>query len=298
MVDFGVFARRIEQRQDAEKPPFAVAVRARDTERTKAARREVVDRLVDGGLHGRRVRRQRQDDLWRALRHLECLSVRALDRGLGPLVHGIERREMCDLIGLQRLLVLQAADDREIDRVVVRRLRSQCAGEDELFGGNPVKAERIAKRQLVLGESSGLVGAQHVHAGQFLDRDQLAHDRLLLGEQARADRHGHRQNRRHRHGDRRDRQHERELQQGQDRLAAIDTEADDDGDQDQREDNQVVTDLQHGFLEMADGDRRLHQFRGLAEVGFAARRVDQRADFAATNDRTGEDGVAGLARGG
>ena len=88
---FGVFARRIEQRQDAEKPPFAVAVGSGDTERTKAARGEVVDRLVDGGLRRRRVRRQRQDDLWRALGHLEGLSVRALDRGLGPLVHGIER---------------------------------------------------------------------------------------------------------------------------------------------------------------------------------------------------------------
>ncbi len=49
---------------------------------------------------------------------------------------------------------------------------------------------------------------------------------------------------------------------------------------------------------MADGDRRLHQFRRLAEVGFAARRVDERVDFAATNDRSGEDRVAGFARGG
>ena len=166
------------------------------------------------------------------------------------------------------------------------------------FGGDRIQAERIAKRQLVLGEGSGLVGAQDIHARQFLDRDQLAHDRLFLREQARADRHRHRQNRRHRDGDRRNRQHERELQQGQDRLAAIDSKADDDSDQDQREDNQVVADLQHGFLEMADGDRRLHQFRRLAEVGFAARRVDQRVDFAATNDRTGEDGVARFTRGG
>ena len=75
---------------------------------------------------------KRQDDLRRALGHLEGISIRALDRGLGPLVHGIERREMGDLIGLQRLLVLQAAEDREIDRVVVRRLRRQCAGEDEV----------------------------------------------------------------------------------------------------------------------------------------------------------------------
>ena len=47
---------------------------------------------------------------------------------------------------------------------------------------------------------------------------------------------------------------------------------------------------------MADGDRRLHQLRRLAEVGFAAGRVDQRVDFAAANYGPGEDGVAGFAR--
>ena len=196
---------------------------------------------------------------------------------------------MCDLIGLQRLLVLQTAEDREIDRIVVRRLRRQCAREDELSGGDCIQTERIAERQLVLSERPGLVGAEHIHARQFLDRDQFAHNRLFLGEQARADRHRHRQDRRHRHGDGRDRQHERELQHGEDRLAAVDSKSDDHGHKDQREDNQVVADLQHGFLEMADGDRRLHQFRRLAKVGFAAGRVDQRIDFTATNDRPGED---------
>ena len=85
---------------------------------------------------------------------------------------------------------------------------------------------------------------------------------------------------------------------GEDRLAAIDSKSDDDRHEVSREDDQVVADLQHCFLEMADGDRRLHQFRRLAKIGFAARRIDQRVDLAATNDRTGEDGVAGFAAGG
>jgi len=89
-----------------------------------------------------------------------------------------------------------------------------------------------------------------------------------------------------------------ELQRRDDRIAAIDAKSDDHRHHGHRQHDQVVADLQHGFLEMADGNRRLDQFRRLAEVGFAARRVDQRADFAATNDRTGEDGVAGFARGG
>ena len=49
---------------------------------------------------------------------------------------------------------------------------------------------------------------------------------------------------------------------------------------------------------MADSDCRLHQFRRLAKIGFAAGRVDQGVDFAATNDRPGEDGVAQFTGGG
>jgi hypothetical protein len=49
--------------------------------------------------------------------------------GLGALVHRIERLEMRDLVGLQRLIVFQAAEDGEIDRVVVVRARGQRAGK-------------------------------------------------------------------------------------------------------------------------------------------------------------------------
>ena len=45
---------------------------------------------------------------------------------------------------------------------------------------------------------------------------------------------------------------------------------------------------------MADGDSRLDQFRGSAEIGLAAGRIDQSVDLAATDDRTGENRVAGL----
>ena len=50
---------------------------------------------------------------------LKVLPSGGLDRRLGALVHGIERHEMRDLIGLQRVLVLQAAQHRQIDGVVV-----------------------------------------------------------------------------------------------------------------------------------------------------------------------------------
>ena len=104
------------------KPPFPVAIRPSDAERAKAAGGEVVDGLVDGVLHRRGIGGQCQDHLRRALGHLEGLSVRGLHRRLGALVHRIERHEMRDLIRLQRLLVLQAAQHRQIDRVVILRL--------------------------------------------------------------------------------------------------------------------------------------------------------------------------------
>ena len=70
--------------------------------------------------------------------------------------------------------------------------------------------------------------------------------------------------------------------------------ADDHRDQRDREDDQVVADLQHGALEMADGVRVLHQLGGLAEVGVGAGGIDQRADLTLPDDRPGEHGVTRL----
>ena len=53
-------------------------------------------------------------------------------------------------------------------------------------GGILVQAKGVAQGQLVLGEGAGFVRAKHVHARQFLDGHQLAHDRLFFGQQARA----------------------------------------------------------------------------------------------------------------
>ena len=123
----GIFPRRIEQGQHAKKLPLAFSLGPRHAQRTEAARREFVDRLLDGGLHLPGIGRQRQDHLRRALRHLELLSVRALDGGLGAFMHRVERLEMNHLIALQRLLVFQAAQNGQIDGVVVFRTRRQRA---------------------------------------------------------------------------------------------------------------------------------------------------------------------------
>ena len=59
----GIFPWRIEQGQHADELPLPVALGPRHAQRTKAARREFVDRLLDGGLHLLGIGRQRQDHL-------------------------------------------------------------------------------------------------------------------------------------------------------------------------------------------------------------------------------------------
>ena len=60
--------------------------------------------------------------------------------------------------------------------------------------------------------------------------------------------------------------------------------------------DQVITNLQHSTLEMADGMSVLHQFRSLAEVGVGTRGVHHRVGFAALDDRSRKDCLARFAR--
>ena len=71
------------------------------------------------------IGRQFQDHLRRALRDLERLSVRAFHIGLGAFMHRVERLEMLTLIALQGLIVLQAAENGEVDGVAIVGTRRQ-----------------------------------------------------------------------------------------------------------------------------------------------------------------------------
>ena len=117
-----------------KKLPLAFSLGPRHAQRTEAARREFVDRLLDGGLHLPGIGRQLQDHLRRALGHLELLAVRALDGGFGALMHRVERLEMDHLIAFQGLIIFQAAQHGQVDGVLVFRARRQRGVEDDLVG--------------------------------------------------------------------------------------------------------------------------------------------------------------------
>ena len=188
-------------------------------------------------------------------------------------------------ISLERIALFQAAQYGQINDVLVFRARCQGRVEDDFVTGDVVHAERLTQRQPVLGQGTGLVRAQHVHARQFLDGRQPGHNRLFSGQQARADGHGHRQYRRHRHGNRGHGQHQCELKHGEDPIAAEKPNDDNHRHQRHGKDDQVIADLQHRALKVADGVRLPHQLCRPAKIGGNPGGIDQRLAFALANDR-------------
>ena len=215
-----VVARRVEQRQHADELPVAVAVGAGHTQGPEAADGEIVDGLVGGRSDLCGVGGQRQDDLRGAFGDPERRAVGGGDGGLGAFVHRVERLELGDRVIMQSLGVREAAKYREVDGIVVVRAGGQRAVADHGRRADAVDGERGAQRQGILRQGAGLVRAQNVHPGEFLDGHQPAHDGLFLGQQPCPDGHRHRQHGGHRHRDRGDGQDQGELQRGQDRVTA------------------------------------------------------------------------------
>ena len=166
----------------------------------------------------------------------------------------VERLEVEHLVSRDGLAVLQAAEHRQVDRVLVLGARGQRRLEDHLLGGGSGDREGLAQRQLVLRQRAGLVRAEQVHARQFLDGHQPADDRLPLGEDAGPDRHRDGQYRRHRHRDGRHRQHQGKLEGGNHVVAAEQGHRQDQEDEGDGDDDEEVADLQDGALEVADID--------------------------------------------
>ena len=144
-----IVARRIEQRQQPEEPPFAGFVGARHAERAISLGRVAIDRLapIAFALLGARLA-QIDDDLRRALGDLEALAV-VLDLRLGALgdrIEGVERlhRHRRRASGGGR-----AGEDRRVDRVRRIAPRRQRRGQHEL----------VARRRFGAGSSSPSVSS-------------------------------------------------------------------------------------------------------------------------------------------
>ena len=291
----GILPGRIGQGQHAKEPPGARRVGAGHAQGTEAPGREGVHRRFDFSALAFRLGDEGQDHLRCALADLEGSSLATLQGRFGALADRIEGLEMDDLELIQGLVPFEPEADGLVDGVGGVGPRSQGGGEDHLVRRGPGQAEGLAQGQPVLGEGSGLVGAEHVHAGQFLDGHQAAHHGLLFRQEPGAHGHGHRQHRRHGHGDGRHGEHQGELERGGELVAAEQGHGDDQHYEDDGEDDQVVPDLQHGLLEMADGVGRCHELGGLAEKGRLAGGGDHRVQLSAFENGARIDGLSGAA---
>jgi hypothetical protein len=109
------------------------SARATPSER-KPRPAKFIDSFLDGRLDLALVRRHLENDLRRSLGDKELFSVRSFDGGFGALMHRVEGLEVKYLVPLQRLVVLHAADHRQVDGVLVFRTRRECRPENHLIG--------------------------------------------------------------------------------------------------------------------------------------------------------------------
>ncbi len=104
-------------------------------------------------------------------------------------------RDLVDLgvAGGRKPRVLPRRDDRGVDRVVDSRLEGGVQ-ERELADGrrrDALRIGRVLEDDRPLGQRAGLVGAQHVHAAEVLDRVEPTDDDALPAHGARAGRERH-----------------------------------------------------------------------------------------------------------
>ena len=291
----GVGARRIVQGQHAEHAPHAVGAGPGHAQRPVATRGEATHRGLDLAPGVRIAIGHRNDDLRGALGHRELRAIGSSHRGLGALVHRVERAEVEESVGFERPRVFHASQHRDVDGVLALRRRRQRRRKDDLGGPGTTHTERIAKRQRVLRQRACLVGAEHVQPGQLLHGGQVGDDGLLPRQRACADGHRHREHRGHRHRHRRDSEHERELQRRQHVVAAEQRHHKNERHKRQRHDDQEVPDAQHRALEVAHRVRRLHQVCRLSEERLLAGGDDAGVHLARADHRAGVDRLARLA---
>ena len=173
-----------------------------------------------------------------------------------------------------------------------REASAAASSKSSRVGG--LDHHRLAERELVLRQGAGLVGAEHVDAGEFLDGDEARDDRLEPRETLGAHRHRDRQDGRQRDRDRRDGEDQREEQRLDQRIAAKERDDQDQRHEADRAEDEEVADAQDRALEMRDGAGALDKARGLAEIGVHAGRGDHGLHLAELGDRAGIRRIAHL----
>jgi hypothetical protein len=305
--------RRIEEHQEAQEGhlglvvPGGLRVRpdipVRHTQRTQPLSAELRESLIDRVPHG-------DDVLLRASGRLrgraDCQHILqgALCHQQAPVALGDQDAQSLtdEVVGkLVQLLVARHIEatmgaDRLVDGIHESGLveRVEVGVEQHLLALLALHVERGTQAYDSLGESARLVGTQHVHAAEVLDRREAPHDHLrarhALGAVSEVDADDRRQQLRsqpdgQRHGE------EEGLQHG---TLQVDVDGEDGDDQHQRHLHQEVAKTPDAALEVGFGGPELEPLGDLAKLRCAARADDQGLGVAAHHVGSHEERVRPL----
>ena len=156
-----------------------------------------------------------QNYLGGAFGDLEGLSVWASYAGLGALADRVEWYEIGLAVLCQNLLVIQASQHSQVDRIAILFFGSQCPGQNQFLRLLGAKQSGFAQGELILGQSAGLIGTQDIHPRHLFDRLQFGHNSLHLCKSHSANCHSHREHCRHGNRDSSYHQDQHKLDQGQ-----------------------------------------------------------------------------------
>lgn len=126
----------------------------------------------------------------------DALTLRGLDNSGDLLGDGVEGVESDDLVlgenGLGARVVLERLEESLVDGVNTLLLArgGQASSKHEVLRVDTGNAVGLSQRELVLGQSTGLVRTENLDTSQRLNGGQLLDDSLLLGEVGGTDSHG------------------------------------------------------------------------------------------------------------
>ncbi|TLS28806.1 hypothetical protein PpBr36_01840 [Pyricularia pennisetigena] len=196
----GIVAGRVRAGHDTKDLPGTLAPLAGDTERTESTGSKLRDLvlvvlvdglgdlvvLLDGLEHKQRSTLDAGDDL----------TLGRLDNSGNLLGDGVEGVELKDLVlgqgSLGAGVVLERLQESLVNGVHTLLLAggSETGSKHEVFGLDTGDGVGLRERELVLGQSTSLVGAKNLDTSKGLDGTELLNDSLLLGEVGGTDSHG------------------------------------------------------------------------------------------------------------
>jgi hypothetical protein len=191
---------RVGAGHDTENLPRATVALAGNTQRTETTGSELGDTVLVSLVNSLGDRVVLLDGLENEKRGTldtgDALALGGLNKGLDLLGDGVEGVELDDLVlGQDRLgagVELEGLEESLVDGIDTLLLAGggQTGSKHQVIGVNTLDGEGLSKRQLVLGQGTGLVGAENLDTSKRLDGTELLDNSLLLGEVGGTDSHG------------------------------------------------------------------------------------------------------------